>query len=217
MTVVREELKGDLPLAQLVDDDYRAVAARSSEAAYFYRDLQSLKHLKPGEREARCAAAFSTVAPDLHWWEGAAASGSTMTTFALVHAAMEPSLVDSRARDVYAAYFPYFTGLHILLDYFVDQAEDRAHGELNFVACYPDPDAAHAGIARIARIAMQRVAALQHPEPYLFALRAMCGYYCTRPSLSKSARTAALDIMREAGVDVDPHPLLKLYARMART
>lgn len=213
-------------LAQLVSESQAGFASLPSfgvvragilDVTTRYCELQSLKHLKPGEREARCAAAFSTVAPDLHWWEGAAASGSTMATFALVHAATQPALRDARGREVFAAYFPYFTALHILLDYFVDQAEDRAHGELNFVACYPDEAAAHAGIARIAHIAMERVAALEQPEAYLFALRAMCGYYCTRPTLSKSARAAALDIMHEAGVDVDPHPLLKLYARMART
>ncbi len=182
-----------------------------------YCELQAVKHLQPGERERRTETAFASVAPDLHWWEGAAASGSTMATFALAFAATTSALAESRAREIYAAYFPYFTALHILLDYFVDQAEDREHGELNFVACYPNADEAHAGIARIARLALQRVTALDEPEPHVFALRAMCGYYCTRPTLSKAARSAALKIMREAGVDVDPHPLLKLYARMART
>jgi tetraprenyl-beta-curcumene synthase len=201
---------GRLPSFAIVRDGIVDVTQR-------YCELQALKHLQPDERERRCEAAFASVAPDLRWWEGAAASGSTMATFALAHGATAPGLTESRARDIYAAYFPYFTALHILLDYFVDQAEDRAHGELNFVACYPDAGEAHAGIARIARLALQRVAALEHPEPHVFALRAMCGYYCTRPALSKAARSAALEIMREAGVDVDPHPLLKLYARMART
>jgi tetraprenyl-beta-curcumene synthase len=181
-----------------------------------YCELQAIKHLAPGERERRCAAEFSSVAPDLSWWEGAAASGSTMATFALLFSAMSGVISAERVRAVLEAYFPYFTGLHILLDYFVDQTEDAAHGELNFVNCYPNAEEAHAGIERVARIALHRVATLPDAEVHLFALRAMCGYYCTRPALSKSARLAALGIMRAAGVDVDPHPLLKLYARMAR-
>ena len=181
-----------------------------------YCELQAIKHLAPGERERRCAAEFSSVAPDLSWWEGAAASGSTMATFALLFTAISGGVSAERATAVLDAYFPSFTGLHILLDYFVDQTEDAAHGELNFVNCYPDADDAHAGIERIARGAVDRVATLPDAEIHLFALRAMCGYYCTRPTLSKSARGAALEIMRAAGVDVDPHPLLKLYARMAR-
>ncbi|MBV8170751.1 MAG: DUF2600 family protein [Candidatus Eremiobacteraeota bacterium] len=182
-----------------------------------YCELQALKHLAPGERERRCAFEFNAVAPDLAWWEGAAASGSTMATFALLYSAISGGASAERAAAVQAAYFPYFTALHILLDYFVDQPEDAAHDELNFVACYPSPEAAYEGMQRIARIASQRIAALPEPDAHLFALRAMCGYYCTRPTLSKSARSAALALMRSAGVDVDPHPLLKLYARMART
>lgn len=196
---------------------FDAVRAGIVDVTRRYCELQALKHLAPGERERRCETAFNSVAPDLRWWEGAAASGSTMTTFALVRAASSPGLAASRATDVFAAYFPYFTALHILLDYFVDQAEDLAHGELNFVACYPDADAAHAGIRRIAHAAMQRAAALPDAEVHLFALRAMCGYYCTRPTLSKPARRAALELMHDAGVDLDPHPLLKLYTRMARS
>jgi len=196
---------------------YRAVSAHVADITRRYCELQALKHLAPGERERRCEAAFSDVASDLAWWEGAAASGSTMATFALVHAASAPAVSALQARQIYDAYFPYFTGLHILLDYFVDQEEDRTHGELNFVACYPDADAAHAGIERIARVAMQRVTVLPEPEPHIFALRAMCGYYCTRPTLSKAARRAALEILRDAGLELDPHPLLKLYTRMARS
>ena len=194
---------------------YVAVREGIVDVTQRYCELQALKHLVPGERERRCEAAFGSVASDLQWWEGAAASGSTMATFALAFAASGSGLSAVAADDVYRAYFPYFTALHILLDYFVDQDEDRAHGELNFVACYPSAQASYAGIERIAKIALDRVRALSDPQAHLLALRAMCGYYCTRPTLSNEARTAALEIMREAGVDVDPHPLLELYTRMA--
>jgi len=31
------------------------------------------------------------------------------------------------------SYFPWVQGLHILLDYLIDQEEDRINGDLNFV------------------------------------------------------------------------------------
>jgi tetraprenyl-beta-curcumene synthase len=194
-----------------------------------YCELQALKHLGQGERERRCEAAFSDVAPDLTWWEGAAASGSTMATFALAYGAMSAALDPSRAEAIHAAYFPYYTALHIFLDYFIDQEEDRAHGELNFVACYPSATSASAGITRIAATAATRVARLDDPEAHLFGLRAMCGYYCTRPTVrAPESRAAATAIMQTVGIEVDPktgtprigdhrmQPLLELYARMAR-
>jgi tetraprenyl-beta-curcumene synthase len=194
---------------------YASVRGSIVDVTSRYCELQALKHLAPGAREQRCEAAFGSLAPDLRWWEGAAACGSTMATFALAHAASLQGLSTRAAREIRDAYFPYFTALHILLDYFVDQDEDRAHGELNFVACYPSAQTAYSGIARIAARANQDVTALPDSQPHIFALRAMCGYYCTRPTLSRDARTAALEIMREAGVDIDPHPLLELYTRMA--
>jgi tetraprenyl-beta-curcumene synthase len=208
---------------------YDAVRASIKGVTERYCELQALKHLAPGERERRCEAAFSSVAPDLTWWEAAAGCGSTMATFALTYAAATPSITATRVQAIFDAYFPYFTALHILLDYLVDQEEDRAHGELNFVACYPNADAARAGIVRTTRQTVERVASLEDADVHRFALRAMCGYYCTRPSLANPAgRTITREIFNAAGIEADERtglprlgdqrlqPLLELYARMSR-
>lgn len=208
---------------------YDAVRASVKDVTERYCELQALKHLAPGERERRCEAAFSSVAPDLTWWEAAAGCGSTMSTFALTYAAATPSISVTREKAIFAAYFPYFTALHILLDYLVDQEEDRAHGELNFVARYTDADAAREGIVRIARETDARVQSLEDSEVHRFALRAMCGYYCTRPTLANTAgRATTREIFNAVGIEVDERtglprlgdqrlqPLLELYARMSR-
>ena len=208
---------------------YAAVRPHISDVTHRYCELQALKHLEPGERERRCEAQFGRVAPGLSWWEGAASSGSTMATFALAFAATDRRLDADRTRRVFEAYFPYFTALHILLDYFVDQQEDRDHAELNFVACYPSQDAASSGIARIARIAKERLAELDDADVHRFVLRAMCGYYCTRPSVrTPHVRPTSIAIMQAAGLEIDSKtglptvgdrrvgPLLDLYARMSR-
>jgi len=208
---------------------YAAVRAEIGDVTQRYCELQALKHLAPGERERRCAAAFGHVAPGLTWWEGAAACGSTMATFALAFAAAARRLERERAQRVLEAYFPYFTALHILLDYFVDQQEDREHAELNFVGCYPSAAAARSGMARLALIARERVAGLDDAGAHQFALRAMCGYYCTRPAVRTLAlRPTSSAIMQAAGLEIDRktdlpkigdrrvRPLLDLYARVSR-
>ena len=191
-----------------------------------YCELQALKHLAPGARERRCAAAFGAIAPDLEWWEGAASCGSTMPTFALAFGALNGC--DARgASQLNEGYVPYISAFHILLDYFIDQAEDRAHAELNFVACYPTPEAARDGIARIGLKALARASALADGPPHRFAVRAMCAFYLSRAKVRAQAlEDDAAAIARAVGVDLAPGawnsrtsmlaPLLALYRRMIR-
>ena len=40
------------------------------------------------------------------------------------------------AEQIRNGYFPYIQGLHILLDYLIDQEEDKVGGDLNFCFYY---------------------------------------------------------------------------------
>jgi tetraprenyl-beta-curcumene synthase len=207
---------------------FEAVASYVRDITARYCELQALKHLAPGTREQRCAAAFGVVAADMSWWEGAAASGSTMPTFALAFGAMQGC--DARqARQLYDAYYPYISAFHILLDYFIDQAEDRAHGELNFVACYPNRQAAREGMMRIAREALARAESTSEPGYHAFAVRAMCAFYCSRSKVDEQQlHEEAAAVASQVNVDIDSSPwrpgsagllapLLALYRRMIST
>jgi tetraprenyl-beta-curcumene synthase len=185
------QLPGFATIAQLVE----AVTAR-------YCELQALKHLPPGIREARCRDAFGRVDSAMSWWEGAAACGSTLPTFALAFGAARPCTPD-RARELHDAYFPWISGFHILLDYFIDQAEDREHGELNFVACYDGARAARSGLERIGREAVARAGAMAEPAQHVFAVKAMCGFYCTRPRVAQQGLDSdAAAIAQAVGIDL---------------
>jgi tetraprenyl-beta-curcumene synthase len=158
-----------------------AVQDRIAEAAAFYVELQTLKHLPQGREEAcrrwheRCGARFAA----LTWWEFAAACGSSLPVFAMLFMASQRA---PRAADVgatYHAYFPHLSAVHILLDYFIDQAEDREHHELNFVACYPAKDEAIERMRSLIAGAAQRLGAIAHADYHLFLLNAMCLFYLT--------------------------------------
>ena len=162
---------------------YGVIAPRVRSITERYCELQALKHLPAGDRERRCERAFSRVADDLRWWEGAAACGSTLATFALAYSAL-CGVNDATAATLEDAYFPYITSFHILLDYFIDQEEDRQHQELNFVACYPSRDAAREGIARIGGLARKRASELADGHHHVFAMQAMCAFYCSRAKIA---------------------------------
>ena len=80
-------------------------------------------------------------------------------------------------------YQAHMAALHVLLDAFIDQAEDRAHGELNFVDCYPDEAALRAGTSALVRRAQVGFATLPEPYRHHFLLRVMALFYLTHPKV----------------------------------
>lgn len=104
-----------------------------------YCDLQVYKHIELDKREAALKEwwrVHQADYPELEWYEFAAASGSTLGIFYYIALASMPNDSEGLDRKVISAYFPYVQGLHILLDYLIDQEEDRQGGDLNFCFYY---------------------------------------------------------------------------------
>lgn len=143
---------------------YRQAEGEVSRLIGLYNDLQVFKHAEPARRREYLLAWHAPHRaryPALSWWEFAAATGSTLGVFALFAAAAgNPGLDRGQAAAIRRAYFPWVCGLHILLDYYIDQAEDAAGGDLNFVRFYRDPDLALARLAFFHRHARQAVGRL---------------------------------------------------------
>jgi tetraprenyl-beta-curcumene synthase len=123
-----------------------------------YCELQQYKHIQVEARAQRLKdwyERFREQFPQLNWWEFSAAAGSTLGIFSLFTAAQRPLATES-AKALFRGYFPWLCGLHILLDYWIDLAEDRAHGDFNFVACYPSWSDAYGRLRRFADESRQR-------------------------------------------------------------
>jgi tetraprenyl-beta-curcumene synthase len=166
--------------------NYLAVRDRLVEIARYYAELQTFKHTQPGTREAICTAWYERNRerfPGLYWWEFAAACGSSLPVFALIYLASQTTLAVAAVDQMVAAYFPNVSAVHILLDYFIDQAEDREHRELNFVACYASSAEAVSRVRRLVATTATRVVALQDGEWHRFVLNAMCLFYLTHPKV----------------------------------
>jgi tetraprenyl-beta-curcumene synthase len=113
------------------------------DLAEIYCDLQTHKHVHIDERENRLTQWFEkhvSNIPEMHWYEFSACAGSTLGIFCLVAYAFCDNLNEEQIEGVLKGYFPYVQGLHILLDYFIDQEEDRLGGDLNFCSYYNSED-----------------------------------------------------------------------------
>ncbi len=163
---------------------HEALAVRFAEAAAFYSGLQSYKHLPPGERESACLAWFAGYRerfPGLEWFEFAAAAGSQFQVYVplFLLAAGERAALEAG----YDAYFPAVAALHVLLDAFIDQSEDREHSELNLYCCYGEAAKACRRFASLAQRAYASFDGLPHPQRHRFLLRTMALFYLTHPKL----------------------------------
>jgi tetraprenyl-beta-curcumene synthase len=166
--------------------NYHAVRDRLVEVARYYADLQVLKHGPAGVRERACDAWYARNRerfPGLAWWEFAAACGSSLPVFALIALASRETLGAAEIDATVRAYFPGVSAIHILLDYFIDQAEDREHGELNFVACYASPAEAVARLRQLVTATLARVRGLADTARHRFLVEAMCVFYLTHPKI----------------------------------
>lgn len=106
-----------------------------------YCEMQSIKHIKVHERNValeKWARKYHHLYPEITPWEFSAASGSTLGIFLLCTLAMEKNLTKELVNEAVDAYFPWICGLHILLDYFIDQREDILNNDLNFLSFYKD-------------------------------------------------------------------------------
>lgn len=106
-----------------------------------YIQLQSLKHLSKETREERLKEWYKKECfmEEIRWYEFAAACGSTLGIFSLLALSCNKKIDTEEKENLYRAYFPWICGLHILLDYLIDAAEDKKKGELNFIDCYQNP------------------------------------------------------------------------------
>lgn len=106
-----------------------------------YADLQVHKHVAHAERIPRLKRWYEAKRGDfssLSWFEFSAAAGSTLGIFCLVSYALDDRISKQLSDNVVQGYFPFIQGLHILLDYFIDQDEDRNEADLNFCSYYTD-------------------------------------------------------------------------------
>ncbi|MBP2636821.1 MAG: ytpB [Firmicutes bacterium] len=175
---------------------YHLVKAEALRQARLYSELQTYKHLDPLVREEKMLswsnphlASYPGITP----WEFAAATGSTLGMFMLCAAACNPSLTASQSAQIGQAYFPWINGLHILLDYFIDEAEDRQGGDLNFVSYYASSEETLARLTLFVKQARHQASSLPETAFTITVLDGLLAMYLSDPKTEPPAQRIVRD------------------------
>lgn len=118
--------------------------------------------------------------PNLHWWEIAAASGSSLAAFALIAVATDPASTPSQVSAIDSAYFPWIGATNSLLDSLVDQAEDGAPGQHRLLDYYGSAEQLAARLELITRESRRRAQAVDSSHGHELILAAMVSFYLTQ-------------------------------------
>jgi tetraprenyl-beta-curcumene synthase len=183
-----------------------AVAPTARAAAARIVDFQALNlNEAQGGHDALASWATAETPPGsgLHWWETAAAAGSSLSVHALIAAAADPYVDSGDARAIDRAYFPSIGALHSLLDSLVDRAEDHERGQTSLLDYYPSPGAAATRLGALAGRAHRATERLPDRHAHRVIVTAMCSYYLSAPQCD----TAQGRIVRRSLTDALGMPL----------
>ena len=163
---------------------YAKVQRHVSHLVGLYGDLQVYKHIRKDLRLDSLQSWWELHRdnyPGLAWNEFAAATGSTLGMFILFLEACRPGLTEAEAERTLHAYFPHVCGLHILLDYLIDQEEDRLGGDLNFCSYYADRDELLARFGTIVERARSDIRGLPAAHFHSMIIEGLLALYLSDP------------------------------------
>ncbi|MDQ6421851.1 tetraprenyl-beta-curcumene synthase family protein [Paenibacillus sp. LHD-117] len=188
---------------------YGSVQKHVEELVALYGDLQVYKHIRKDQRESHLLAWWekhSSRYPNLKWNEFAAATGSTLGMFMLFLAASETKLSAKDAETIRHIYFPHVCGLHILLDYLIDQEEDLIGGDLNFCNYYENKNLLVERIGTIVIRAREDVKSLPASRFHRLIIEGLLALYLTDPKvrLQAEVREVSKRLMKNS-------PLTRLF------
>lgn len=158
------------------------IAPYLHELADDYCTLQVYKHLRREDGLPLLQAWFAErepALPAMAWQEFAAACGSTLGIFCLVAHGCREDCTPLLARQTHTAFFPWVQGLHILLDYLIDQEEDRRCGELNFCFYYRSQREMVTRLAYFYAQANASVSALPEAPFHRLVNKGLLAIYCS--------------------------------------
>lgn len=185
---------------------YLLVMDEAISLAKLYSHLQTYKHLAKKDREEKLLNWIEPYLKDFQGtvsWELAAATGSTLGIFCLYAISYNPNLTYRQVKETKQAYFPWISGLHILLDYFIDLKEDRETHQLNFVSYYEHAEKTSDRLALYVTKSLEWTSKLDYPNFHQIMVHGLLAMYLSDEK-SKDLEILSITnrLLRESGYKV---------------
>ncbi|NHM28594.1 tetraprenyl-beta-curcumene synthase family protein [Desulfofundulus sp. TPOSR] len=182
---------------------YGPLRERACRLAELYCQLQVYKHIQWPLRVKSLTTwlepLLESLPEKLYWWELAAATGSTIGIFALFALAARGNYTADEVERVTAAYFPWICGLHILLDYLIDQQEDVEGGDLNFVSYYQDGQQAAGRLKYFVDRSLALAAQLPDPFFHMTVVQGLLAMYLSDEKVDEQGLQATRRLLLDSG------------------
>lgn len=174
------------------------------ELCDYYCDLQVHKHVVEHERVPRLKSWFEqyrSQLPEMEWFEFSACAGSTLGIFCLVAYSFQLDFNEHTAEKIRSSYFPYIQGLHILLDYLIDQEEDLLEGDLNFCTYYQSHEEMMQRLKHFIEKADEHLHGIPHENFHRLINRGLLGVYLSDDKVAsqKEMGRLARKLIRASG------------------
>ena len=167
--------------------NYDLVKGETALLGKLYAEMQSYKHMDRSKRAAYLTAwadphlnSYSNISP----WEFSAAAGSTLGIFLLCTLSENMDLNKENISEELKAYFPWICGLHILLDYFIDEEEDLMTNDLNFVSYYGSDKEKEERLRFFLSQSLKSSSSLQNPLFHHTLIEGLLAMYLSDPKAS---------------------------------
>jgi tetraprenyl-beta-curcumene synthase len=144
------------------------------------------KRTFPGERE-------------VSWWELTAASSSTLGIHALLALAADPACSEHDAVALDAAYVPWICAASTMLDSYVDEVEDAAHGGHSYIAHYPTSRVAARRVYELVWRSIYEARRLRNGTRHTLIAAGMVAMYLSTDDARTSAKRATTESLVRAG------------------
>jgi tetraprenyl-beta-curcumene synthase len=192
---------------------YPTIASGMRRASAGIVAYQSLHHGDAGGSRApfdqwakKKTERYDTERPEepLHWWELAAAAGSSLVVLALLAAGADPATQTETATAIERAYFPWIGAANSLLDSLVDQQEDHAH---SLVSYYTSSKDAALGIEHVVTQAARHARSIAPRKHHMMILTAMVSFYLAAPEAHRTELRDTRERLRATLGDL-AHPIM---------